>query len=132
MASRSHWDHEQLERDRQRRYGIEHDPYEEFLEEFELADRYADQASLAPGSAAALALARRRLGRAGSPYEQPHDPPVRTQMESGEQVVRQAGDGGRQRGRVVSHLSHENLVVVAFEAGGETVVEACELERWAA
>lgn len=65
MASRSHWDHEQLERDRQRRYGIEHDPYEEFLEEFELADRYADQASLAPGSAAALALARRRLGRAG-------------------------------------------------------------------
>jgi hypothetical protein len=132
MPPKSNWDHEALEREQLRRYGLEHNPYEEIEQEIELGDRYAEQASLPPGSAAARAMACRDLGRAGSPYEQPHDRPAPTRMQPGEQVVRRAADGERERGRVISHLSHENLVVVAFEAGGETVVEASELERRAA
>jgi hypothetical protein len=38
---------EQQERDR--RYGLEHDEYAEFVHELELLDCIADQASLAPG-----------------------------------------------------------------------------------
>lgn len=132
MPPKSNWDHEALEREQLRRYGLEHNPYEEHEQEMELADRYCEQASLPPGSAGAREMARHQLGRGSSPYEQPHDAPLPTRMQAGEQVVRRAADGAREHGRVISHLGHENLVVVAFEAGGETVVEASELERRAA
>jgi hypothetical protein len=56
------------EQDELRRYGLESDARAEHELELELADRLAEQASLPPGSAAARALARHRLGRGPSPY----------------------------------------------------------------
>jgi hypothetical protein len=65
-----------FEEDREcdRRYGLEHDEYADFVHEIELADRIADQASFPPGHCAARQVARARLGLGRSPYEQPNAP----------------------------------------------------------
>jgi hypothetical protein len=65
MASGSRRDHYDLEQEELRRYGLEHDPYADFAQELELADRYAEQGSLAPGHQP-RALARFRLVRGPS------------------------------------------------------------------
>jgi len=52
----------QEQRERELRYGLEHDPRDELEDEFELADRIADQASLPAGDPGCRALARRLLG----------------------------------------------------------------------
>jgi tetratricopeptide (TPR) repeat protein len=64
------------QRERDLRYRLEHDPYEEHQLELEPAERIADQASLPPGHPIVLAAARHRLGRGPSPYEQPHQPEI--------------------------------------------------------
>ena len=76
MASRSRWDPYEREQEELRRYGLEHDPYADFVQELELADRYAEQASLAPGHPLARALARYRLGGGPSSLREaaPADP----------------------------------------------------------
>ena len=63
------------------RYGLEQDPRDELEREFELADRIAEHASMPPGDPGCRALARKRLGLPGSPYEHPHDPPPRRYAE---------------------------------------------------
>ena len=70
---------EQWERDR--RYGVADDEYDEFERELELADRIAEHASVPPGDPRCRALARKRLGLPGSPYEQPHDRPLHRYAE---------------------------------------------------
>jgi hypothetical protein len=119
------------ERERDRRYGLEHDEYGEFVHELELADRIADQASLPPGHPLARAAARHRLGRGPSPYECPHEPAPQA-FTAGERVSHH-GLGGRSRpGQVVRALEHEGLVEVDFGRHGTTLVAADELEREAA
>jgi hypothetical protein len=110
------------------RYGLEHDPRAEHEQELELADRLADQASLSPG--AARKLARQRLGRGPSPYEQPHEPEPQ-RLATGERVNHHRPDGPRP-GRVVRVLEREGVVEVEFDRHGTTFVAADELEREAA
>jgi hypothetical protein len=132
MASRSPLDPYEREEEELRRYGLEHDPYADFVRELELADRYAEQASLAPGDPLAQALARYRLGRGPTPYEKPHQPAPVAAPETGERVVHEDGDGQRQGGRVVERLDEDGVAVVAFDRGGQSVVELDRLEREAA
>jgi hypothetical protein len=111
--------------------GVEPDPYADFVQELELADRYAEQASLASGHAP-RALARYRHGRGPSPYEQPHRPTPAAAPQPGERVVHEDRDGQRQAGRVVERLDQDGTAVVAFDRGGQSVVELERLEREAA
>ena len=67
MPTRAHDRFFEEQRERNRRYGLEHDEYAEFVHELELADRIADQASLPPGHPLARAAARHRLGRGPRP-----------------------------------------------------------------
>jgi len=80
MPTRAHDRFFEEQRERDRRYGLEHDEYAEFVHELELADRIADQARCrratrspgrrpATGSAAALPLtsSRTSLRRDASP-----------------------------------------------------------------
>jgi hypothetical protein len=128
MASSSRWDAYEREQEELRRYGLEHDPYADFVQELELADRYAEQASLAPGHPP-RALARYRLGRGRSPYEQPHQATPAAAPEPGERVVHTDRDGQRQPGRVVERLDEDGAAVVAFDRGDQSVVELDRLER---
>ena len=101
------------------------------MHELELADRYAEQASLASGHPS-RALSRYRLGRGPSPYEQPHQPTPAAAFEPGERVVHQDRDGERRAGRVVECLDEDGTAVVAFDRGGRGVVELDRLELEAA
>jgi hypothetical protein len=132
MASRSPLDPYEREEEELRRYGLEHDPYADFVQELELADRHAEQASLASGHPLARALARYRLGGGPSPYEKPHQPTPAAAPEPGERVVHEDRDGQRQAGRVVERLGEDGTAVVAFDRGGQSVVELDRLEREAA
>jgi hypothetical protein len=118
---------EQEERDR--RDGVADDEYDDFERELELADRLAEHASVPPGDPLCRALARKRLGLPGSPYEHPHDPSLRRYAE-GDRVRHQDGNGPR-AGRVVRALDHEGLVEVDFGRQGTTVVAVEDLE-WTA
>jgi hypothetical protein len=60
----------------QLRYGLEPDPRDELEDEFELADRIADQASLPAGDPQCRAAARRLLGH----DDRPPRPSVREQQ----------------------------------------------------
>jgi hypothetical protein len=131
MASSSRWNPYEIEQDELRRYGLEQDPRADLVQELELADRYAEQASLPPGHPA-RALARYRLGRGPDPHEEPHRPPQPAAPEPGERVVHEDRDGQRQPGRVVERLDDDGAAVVAFDRGGESVVELDRLEREAA
>jgi hypothetical protein len=127
------WAHDRFfdeQRERDRRYGLEHDEYAEFVREIELADRIADQASLPPGHPLARAAARHRLGRGPSPYEQPHQRESE-RFAAGERVHHHGSDGQRP-GRVVRPADHEGLVEVDFGRHGTSLVAADELEREAA
>jgi len=128
MASSSRWDAYEREQEELRRYGLEHDPYGDFVQELELADRYAEQASLAPGHSS-WALACYRLVRARSPYEPLHQPTQAPAPEPGERMVHQDRDGQRRAGRVVERLDEDGAAVVAFDHGGQGVVELDRLER---
>ena len=119
---------EQHERDL--RYGVADDEYDDFERELELADRIAEHASVPPGDPLCRALARRRLGLPGSPYEHPHDPPLRRYAE-GDCVQHNHGDGPR-AGRVVRTLDHEGLVEVDFGREGTALVGIDEIEPEAA
>jgi hypothetical protein len=110
---------------------LEHNPYADFVQELELADRYAEQASLAPGHPA-RALARHRLGRGPDAYEQPHRTTEVAAPGPGERVVHEDRVGRRQPGRVIERLDEHGAAVVAFDRGGESVVELDRLEREAA
>jgi hypothetical protein len=118
------------QRERDRRYGLEHDEYAEFVHELELADRIADQASLPPGHRLARAAARHRLGRGPSPHEWPHEPEPQ-RFAAGERV-RHHGPDGHRTGRVVRMADHGGLVEVDFGRRGISLVAADELEREAA
>jgi hypothetical protein len=137
MASRPPLDPDQREQEELRRCGLEHDPYADFVQELELADRYAEQASLPPGRPA-RALARYGLGRGPSPYEQPHQPtpaappPPGAAPEPGERVVHEDRDGQQRAGRLVERLDEDGAAVVAFDRGGRSVVALDRLEREAA
>jgi hypothetical protein len=131
MASSSRWSPHEMEEEELRRYGLEPDPRADFAQEVELADRYVEQASLPPGHLA-RALARYRLGRGPNPYEQPHLPTGVAAPEPGERVVHEDCDGRRHPGRVVERLDENGAAVVAFDRGGESVVELDRLEREAA
>jgi hypothetical protein len=127
------WAHDRFfdeQRERDRRYGLEHDEHAEFVRETELADRIADQASLPPGHPLARAAARHRLGRGPSPYEQPHEPEPR-RFVAGEHV-RHHGPDGHRPGRVVRAADHEGLVEVDFGRHGTSLIAADELEQEAA
>ena len=127
------WAHDRFfeeQRERDRRYGLEHDEYAEFVHELEMADRIADQASLAPGHPLARAAARHRLGRGPSPYEQPQERETE-RFATGERV-RHHGSDGHRPGRVVRPADHEGLVEVDFGRRGTTLVAADALEREAA
>jgi hypothetical protein len=119
---------EQCERDL--RYGVADDEYDEFERELELADRIAEHASAPPFDAGCRALARKRLGLPGSPYEHPHDPPLRRYAE-GDRVQHHHGDAPR-AGRVVRMLDHEGLVEVDFGHEGTALVGIDEIEPEAA
>jgi hypothetical protein len=127
---RSHrYDHEQ---DELRRYGLEHDPRADHERELELADRLAEQASLPPGSAAAQALARHRLGRGPSPYGRAGASAPPPKLGAGDEVTYRGEDGaGPARHGTVRELVEDGAAVVAFH-GGETAVSADALERRAA
>ena len=116
-------------RQEQRRH--ERDPNEEQIAELELADRIAEHGSRPPGDIDARDLARHRLGRGPTRYEQPQDPAAAAAYEAGDRVTHQEPDGANRRGQVVKSLPADNLVVVAFDAG-TTVVEASRLKREAA
>src|SRR3954464_361849 len=109
---------EQYQRDL--RYGVADDEYDDLQRELELADRIAEYASLPPGDPGCRALARKRLGLPGSPYEHPPDPPLRRHAE-GDRVQHGRGDGPR-AGRVVRMLDHEGLVEVDFGGEGTALV----------
>jgi hypothetical protein len=128
MAPRSPLDPYEREHEELRRYGLEHNPYADFVQELELADRYAEQALLAPGQPPA----RYRLGRGPSPYEQPHYPTPAAAPEPGERVVHEDRDGQRRAARVVERLDEDGAAVVDFDRGGQSVVEFDRLEREAA
>ena len=116
--------------ERDRRYGVADDEYDDFERELGLADRIAEHASLPPGDALCRALARKRLGLPGSPYEHPHDPEPHRYAE-GERVRHH--DGHRARaGRVVRTLDHEGLVEVDFDCEGTALVGIDEIEPEAA
>jgi hypothetical protein len=117
-----------------RRYGLEHDPRAEHAHELELADRLAEQASLPPGDAGAQALARHRLGRGPSPYEQPGEPTPRPRLAPGQEVSYRGEDGAGpvRHGTVRQLIDEDGSAVVAFHGGGETAVSADALERRAA
>lgn len=119
---------EQEERDRH--YGVADDEYDDFERELELADRLAEHASMPPGDPLCRALARKRLGLPGSPYEHPHDPPLRRYAE-GDRVQHHHGNGAR-AGRVVRTLDHEGLVEVDFGHEGTALVGIDEIEPEAA
>lgn len=115
------------EDERDRRYGLQHDPDDELAHELELADRLAEQASLPPGHWLAHAAARYRLGRGPNPYEQPHEPsPAR--LAVGDHVVHDGLDGPRS-GRVIEAPDRDGLVEVDFGRYGTTVVAAQDLDR---
>ena len=115
---------EQYERDR--RYGLEHDENDELERELALADRIAEQASMPPGDPGCRALARKRLGLPGRPYEHPHDRELRRYAE-GERVRHH--DGSRPRtGRIMHTLDHEGLVEVDFGREGTTLVGFDQIE----
>ena len=116
--------------ERERRYGVAGDEYDDFERELELADRIAEHASLPPGDPGCRALARKRLGLPGSPYEHPHDPPLRRYAE-GDRVQHDRGDGPR-AGRVVRMLGHEGLVEVDFGGEGTALVGIDDIEPEAA
>jgi hypothetical protein len=118
------------QRERDRRYGLEHDEYAEFVRELELADRIAEQAPLPPGHPLPRAAAHHRLGRGPSPYEQP-DGGEPQRFAAGERV-RHHGRDGHTPGRVVRTADREGLVEVDFGRQGTTLVAADELEREAA
>jgi hypothetical protein len=130
MPTRAHDRFFEEQRERDRRYGREHDEYAEFVHELELADRIADQASLPPGHPLARAAAPHRLGRGLSAYEQPHEPEPQ-RLAAGERVRHHRPDGHRP-GRVVRTADHEGLVEVDFGRHGASLVAADELEREAA
>jgi hypothetical protein len=119
---------EQWERDR--RYGVADDEYDEFERELELADRIAEHASVPPGDPLCRALARKRLGLPGSLYEQPHDPEPH-RYAAGERVRHHDGNGPR-AGRIVRMLDHEGLVEVDFGREGTSLVGIDEIEPEAA
>jgi hypothetical protein len=126
-----------FEEDREcdRRYGLEHDEYAEFVREIELADRIADQASLPPGDGAARRLARARLGLGRSPYEQPNAPSPPPPLVPGEAVTYRgaAGDDPARHGTVERVLDEDHgAVVVRFEDGSGGALPAEALERRAA
>jgi hypothetical protein len=131
MPTRAHDRFFEEQRERDRRYGLEHDEYAEFVHELELADRIADQASLPPGHPLARAAARHRLGRGPSPYEQPHEPEPQ-RLAAGERVTHHRPDGSSRPGRVVRAPDHQGLVEVDFGGRGSTLVAGDELEREAA
>jgi hypothetical protein len=112
------------------RYGLEQDPRDELEREFELADRIAEHASMPPGDPLCRALARKRLGLPGAPYEHPHDPEPHRYAE-GERVRHHDGDALR-AGRIVRTLDHEGLVEVDFGREGTAVVGIEEIEPEAA
>ena len=130
MPTRAHDRFFEEQRERDRRYGLEHDEYAEFVHELELADRIADQASLPPGHPLARAAARHRLGRGPSPYEQPHE--AEPQRFAAGERVRHHGPDGHRVGRVVRTADREEVVEVDFGRQGTTLVAADELEREAA
>src|SRR4051812_49530456 len=115
---------EQHERDL--RYGVADDECDDFERELELADRIAEHASAPPFDAGCRALARKRLGLPGSPYEHPHDPEPRRYAE-GERVRHDDGNGPR-AGRVVRPVDHEGLVEVDFGRGRTALVGIEEIE----
>jgi len=115
---------EQEERDR--RYGLAHDEDEELEREFEMADRIAEHASMPAGDPGCRALARKRLGLPGSPYEHPHEPEPRRFAE-GERVRHHESDGTR-AGRIVRTLDHEGLVEVDFGRDGTTLIAVDAVE----
>jgi hypothetical protein len=120
------------DRERDRRYGLEHDEYAEFVRELELADRIADQASLPPGHCAARRLARARFGLGRSPYEQPNAPAAPPPLAPGEAVTYRgaAGDERTRHGTVEQVLDEDHgAVVVRFEDGQRSVLPAEALER---
>src|SRR4051794_36298400 len=119
---------EQWERDR--RYGVADDEYDEFERELELADRIAEHASAPPFDAGCRALARKRLGLPGSPYEHPRDLELRRYAE-GDRVLHDDGNGPR-TDRIMRTLDHEGLVAVDFGRGGTTLVGIDEIEPEAA
>ena len=89
MCLRAHERMLEEEEERNRRYGLEHDPDDEFADELELADRIGEQASLPAGHPQAHAAARYLLGRGPCPYEQPHEPePQRCSSEASLQNAR--------------------------------------------
>ena len=108
------------------RYGLEQDPRDELEPEFELADRIAEHASMPPGDPGCRALARKRLGLPGSPYEHPRDPELRRYAE-GERVRHYDGNEAR-AGRIVRTLDHEGLVEIDFGHEGTAVVGIEEIE----
>jgi hypothetical protein len=116
--------------ERDLRYGVADDEYDDFERELELADRIAEHASAPPFDAGCRALARKRLGLPGSPYEHPHDPPLRRYAE-GDRVRHHHGDAPR-AGRVVRTLDHEGLVEVDFGHEGTALVGIDEIEPEAA
>src|SRR3954453_21378197 len=109
---------EQYQRDL--RYGVADDGYDDFERELELADRIAEHASLPPGDPGCRALARKRLGLPGSPYEHPPDSPL-LRYAQGDRVQHDHGDGP-QAGRVVRMLDDEGLVEVDFGGEGTALV----------
>lgn len=127
MPMRAHDRFFEEQRERDRRYGLEHDEYAEFVCEIELADRLAEQASVPPGHPLARAAARHGLGRGPSPYEQPHET-VPQHFAAGERVRHHRSDGHRP-GRVVRPVDREGLVEVDFRRHGTSLVAADELER---
>ena len=84
-------------RQEQRRH--ERDPNEEQITELELADRIAEHGSRPPGDIDARELARHRLGRSPTCYEQPDDPAAAAAYEAGERVTHQEPDVDRLAGR---------------------------------
>src|SRR3954466_16105820 len=115
---------EQHERDL--RYGVADDEYDDFERELELADRIAEHASLPPGDPGCRALARERLGLPGSPYEQPHDPEPHRYTE-GERIRPDDGTGPR-TGRILRAPDHDGLVEVEFGHDGTALVGIEDIE----
>ena len=119
---------EQHERDR--RYGVADDEYDEFERELELADRIAEHASAAARRSGVPGAGPQAARPPGSPYEHPHDPALRRYAE-GDRVQHHHGDGPRS-GRVVRTLDHEGLVEVDFGHEGTALVGIDEIEPEAA